>query len=183
MIKYFASAFRNLQIALFAIKNQNPQHIYCLVAKCLLNFGKKSCPGFKKNNIVIDSSNEIGLFLGTFEESEDFLLINHVTLLGKFYIYVRKCLGSLPSLRGFIANIRHVYNIELHIVRERDKLATHFKKWEKLLTALNTYWEINLVISYIQFVSCTFNFILLFRFSFLFFCFFFSCVQYTCTSV
>ena len=81
----------------------------------------------KENNIVTDSSNEIGLFLGIFEESED-----HVTLLGNYYIYVRKCLGSLPSLRGFIANMRRVYNIELHIVRERDKLATHFKKMGKV---------------------------------------------------
>ena len=89
------------------------------------------------------------MFLWIFEESEDFLLINHVMLLGKYYIYVRKCLGSLPLLRGFIANMRRVYNIELHIVRERDKLATHFKNWEKLVTALNSYWEINLVISYI----------------------------------
>ena len=70
-------------------------------------------------------------------------------LLGKYYIYVRKCLGSLPSLRGFIANIRRVCNVELHIARERDKLATaHLKKWEKLVTALNTQWEINFVISY-----------------------------------
>ena len=38
------------------------------------------------------------------------------------------------KLRGFIANIRRVYNIELHIARERDKLATHFKKWEKMVT-------------------------------------------------
>ena len=67
-------------------------------------------------------------------------------LLGKYCIYVRKCLGSLPSLRGFIANIRRVYNIELHIARERDKFATHFKKWEKRKTALNTYWEINHII-------------------------------------
>ena len=79
----------------------------------------------------------------------DFLLINYVMLLGNYYIYVRKCLGSLPSLRGFIANIRRVYNIELLIARERDKLATHFKQWEKLVTALNTYWEINHVIFYI----------------------------------
>ena len=54
------------------------------------------------------------------------------------FFHVRKCLGSLPSLRGFIARIRRVYNIELHIARERDKLATHFKKWEKLAAALNT---------------------------------------------
>ena len=31
---------------------------------------------------------------------------------------------------------RRVYNIELHIASERDKLATHFKKWEKLVAAL-----------------------------------------------
>ena len=52
-------------------------------------------------------------------------------LLGKYYISVKKCVGSLPSLRGFIDRIRRIYNIELHIARERDKLATHFKKWEK----------------------------------------------------
>ena len=82
----------------------------------------------KDNNIVIESFNEIGLFLGIFEETEDFFKINHVLLLGKYYVYVRKCLGSLPSLRGFIARIIRVYNIELHIARERDKLATHLKK-------------------------------------------------------
>ena len=110
-------------------------------------FWKEVLSWLKENNIVIDSFNEICLFLGIFEESEDLLLINRVFLLGKYYIYVRKCLGSLPSSRGFVANIRRLYNIELHIAR--DKLATHFKKWEKLVTALNTYWEINLVISYI----------------------------------
>ena len=83
-------------------------------------FWKEDLSWLKENNIVTDSFNDIGLFLGIFEESEDFLLINHVTLLGKCYVYVRKCLGSLPSFRGFIANIRRVYNIELHIVRERD---------------------------------------------------------------
>ena len=102
-------------------------------------FWKEVSSWLKESNRVIDSFNEICLFLGIFEESEDFLLINHVSHLGKYYIYVRKCLGSLPSLRGFIANIRRVYNIELHVVRERDKLATHFKKWEKLVAALNTY--------------------------------------------
>ena len=35
-----------------------------------------------------------------------------------------------------ISKIRSVYNIELHIARERDKLAIHFKKWEKLVVAI-----------------------------------------------
>ena len=57
-------------------------------------------------------------------------------LLGKYYIYARKCLGSLPSLVGFIARIRRVYDIELRIARERDKLATHFKKMGKVSSSL-----------------------------------------------
>ena len=101
-------------------------------------FWKEVLSWLKENNIVIESFGEIGLFLGIFEESEDFLLINHVMLSGNYYIYVRKCLGSLPSSRGLIARIRRVYSIELHIARERDKLASHLKKWEKLVAALNT---------------------------------------------
>ena len=101
-------------------------------------FWKEVLSWLKDNSIVIESFNEIGLFLGFFEKTEDFFIINHVLLLGKYYIYVRKCLRSLPSLRGFIARIRRVYNIELHIARKRDKLATHFKKWEKLVAVINT---------------------------------------------
>ena len=101
-------------------------------------FWKQVLSWLKESNIVIESFNEIGLFSGIFEETEGFFITNHVMLVGKYYIYVKKCLRSLPSLRSFIARISRVYNIELHITRERDKLATHFKKWEKLVAALNT---------------------------------------------
>ena len=60
----------------------------------------------KENNVAIESFTEISLLLGFFEETVDFFIINHVLLLGKYYIYVRKCLGSLPSLRSFITKIR-----------------------------------------------------------------------------
>ena len=88
-------------------------------------FCKEVLSWLKDNNIVIESFTEISLFLGFFDET------------GKYYIYVRKYHGSMPSLRGFITRIKSVYNIELHIARERDKLAIHFKKWEKLVIALN----------------------------------------------
>ena len=69
-------------------------------------FWKEVLSWVKENNVVIESFTEIGLLLGFFEETEDFFIINHALLLGKYYIYVRKCLGSLPSLRGFITKIR-----------------------------------------------------------------------------
>ena len=120
--------------------NEEPESLEHLLSRCEVSSEcwKEVLSWLKENNIVTESFGEIGLLLGIFEEMEDFLLINHVTLSGKCYVYVRKCLGSLPSLRGFIARIRRVYNIELHIARERDKLATHLQKWEKLVTALNT---------------------------------------------
>ena len=61
-------------------------------------------------------------------------MFNHILLLGKYYLYVRKCNDSLPSLGGFIARTRRLYTIELHISMESGKLTLHLKKWEKLLT-------------------------------------------------
>jgi len=90
-------------------------------------FWKEVLSWLKENNIIIETLNEISLLLGNFEKTEDFFIIDHILLLGKYYIYVRKCYGSLPSLRGFTARIRRVYNIELHIARERNKLTTHSK--------------------------------------------------------
>jgi len=48
IINYFTLAFFKPLIVLFAMRNQNPLNIYSPVAKCRLNFGKKSCPGGKK---------------------------------------------------------------------------------------------------------------------------------------
>ena len=120
--------------------NEEPESIEHLLSRCKVSseFWKEVLSWLKDNNIIIESLNEIGLLLGNFEKTEDFFIINHILLLGKYYIYVRKCHGSLPSLRGFIARIRRVYNIELHIARERNKLTTHFKKWEKLVAVMNT---------------------------------------------
>ena len=70
---------------------------------------------------------------GKFNIEKYFILTNHSLLLGKFYIYSRRCQNSLPTLRGFIARPRHVYNIELDIAREKNKLLKHFQKWEELI--------------------------------------------------
>ena len=85
--------------------NEEPESIEHLLSRCKVSseFWKEVLSWLKDNNIIIESLNEIGLFLGNFEKTEDFFIINHILLLGEYYIYVRKCHGSLPSLRGFIA--------------------------------------------------------------------------------
>ena len=85
-------------------------------------------------NIPVDNLEEEDVIFGKFDIAEDFLLFNQILLLGKFYIYSRKYLNGIPSLRGFIARTRRVYNIELRIAGKRDKLTNHFRKWERLIS-------------------------------------------------
>ena len=90
-----------------------------------------------RDNDVLDGTiDESDLILGKFNIVNDFILINHILLLGKYYIYCRRYLNSLPTLTGFIARTRRVYNIEPHIAWEKNKLLAHFQKWEKLINAL-----------------------------------------------
>ena len=90
----------------------------------------------RDNNVFVGTIDESDLILGKFNIVNDFILINHILLSGKYYIYCRSCLNSLPTLGGFIVRTRRVYNIELHIAREKNKLLAHLKKWEKSINAL-----------------------------------------------
>ena len=76
----------------------------------------------RDNNVLVGTIDEPDLIFGKFNIVNEFILINHILLLGKYYIYSGRCLNSVPTFRGFIARTRRVYNIELHIVREKNKL-------------------------------------------------------------
>ena len=92
------------------------------------NFWKHVLSWLLDYNISVDNLKEEDFIFGKFDTAEYFLLFNHVLLLGKFYIYSRKCQNGIRSLQGFVATTRRIYNIELHIARKRDKLNNHFKK-------------------------------------------------------
>ena len=82
--------------------------------------------------------NETDLIFGKLEINEDFILINHILLLGKYYIYSKKCQNSLHTIQGFIARIRTIYSIELHsIAREKCKLLKHFSSKVGETTSIN----------------------------------------------
>ena len=92
----------------------------------------------RDNDVHVETINESDVIFGKFDIVEDYILINHILLLAKYYIYCRKCHNSVPSIRGFIARARRVFNIELHIAREKNKLLFHLQKWEKVTNALNS---------------------------------------------
>jgi len=100
------------------------------------NFWKHVLSWLRDNDVHVGIIKEPDIIFGKFDIVKDYILINHILLLGKYYIYYRKCQNSLPTLRGFIARTRHVFNIELHIAREKNKLLFHLQKWEKLINEL-----------------------------------------------
>ena len=99
-------------------------------------FWKHVFSWLRDNNIHDGIINEPDVIFGKCDIVKDYILINHILLFGKYYIYYSKCQNSLPTLRGFIARTRRVFNIELHIARKKNKLLFHLQKWEKLINEL-----------------------------------------------
>ena len=116
---------------------ESVEHLF-FSCKISSDFWKHVLSWLRVNNVLVGTIDESDLILGKFDIANDFILINHILLIGKYYIYSRRCLNSVPTLRGFIARARRVYNIELHIAREKNKLLAHFQKWEKLINVLTS---------------------------------------------
>ena len=62
----------------------------------------------RDNNIIAESLKEEDIIFGKFDVGDDFLLVNPILLLGKYYIYSQKCQKDMPSLQGFTAWTRRV---------------------------------------------------------------------------
>ena len=114
----------------------NPSSIYSLPVRNLCEFCKQVLSWLRKNDIDVGELKEADLIFGKFDIKDDFTLINHILLLGNHYIYSRKCQNAKPSLKGFIAKMKRVYSIELHIARKGDKLIFDLKKWKKLISVV-----------------------------------------------
>ena len=70
----------------------------------------------------------IDVLFGKFDIAEDFIVINHILLLAKFYIYRSKLNNTKPSLEVFKAKLKATLNTEFVIAKRNGKLAQHYKK-------------------------------------------------------
>ena len=78
----------------------------------------------------------IDVLFGKFDIVEDFIVINHILLLAKFYIYRSKLNNTKPSLEVFKAKLKATLNTEFVIAKRNGKLAQHYKKWESFISVL-----------------------------------------------
>ena len=67
---------------------------------------------------------------------KDFLLVNHILLLAKYFIYKCKLSKVIPSLLVFKAKLKAIYTVELYIAKKKGFLPNHYKKWDNFLSWL-----------------------------------------------
>ena len=86
-------------------------------------------------NIVLNAS-LLDILFGKFDLEKDFLLVNHILLLAKYFIYKCKLSKVIPSLLVFKAKLKATYTVELYIAKEKGFLPNHYKKWDNFLSWL-----------------------------------------------
>ena len=103
---------------------------YCNVTK---TFWEAFCSWLSNCNINIQSFKITEILFGIFNIGDDFIILNHLILTAKLYIYRCKLNSVHTILRVYKAKIKAVYQVEKKIASRRNKLTKHTKKWEKLL--------------------------------------------------
>ena len=67
-----------------------------------LFFWKHVLSWLRDNDVEVGELSESDLIFGKFDVQDDVTLINHILLLGKYYIYSRKCQNAKLFFQGFI---------------------------------------------------------------------------------
>ena len=107
---------------------------YCDTTK---DFWRAFSSWLSNQNVSLDTLTFENILFGVFNNNEDFIILNHLILLGKFFIYKCKLNKIKPILTIFLAKTKTVYYIEKKIATKNNQLYKHYKKWEKLIPSLN----------------------------------------------
>ena len=78
----------------------------------------------------------MNILFGVYNKNEDNIILNHLILMAKFYIYKCKLNSTNPSLKVFIDKTKAVYQIERQIATKHDKLLKHYEEWKKILPSI-----------------------------------------------
>ena len=73
------------------------------------------------------SINTANVLFGIFSAAEDFIIVNHLILVAKFYIYRFKLNGVKPAMRVLKTKIGAIHNIEGRIAFMRNKVECNKK--------------------------------------------------------
>ena len=108
------------------------EHIffYCNVTKA---FWEAFCSWLGECQVNFLTFTIMDIFFGVFNAEEDLIILNHLILTAKFYIYKCKLNSKNHSVRVYKAKIGKIYQVGMKMAAKRNKLAKQFQKWDKLL--------------------------------------------------
>ena len=118
-------------------ENESMLHLFCecaVTSNLLEQFKLWVSDIFHFGKIDIDP--QIIIFGAWNLKTPDFILINHMILLFKRYIYLRRQDRHGPNITGLKSFIKNIETVERPIASDKEKLSFHYKKWEKLLPFL-----------------------------------------------
>ena len=84
-------------------------------------------------SVKVEDISEMDIIIGNLNENEDELLINHISILAKYFIYRNSLISKIPLFSVFKHKISYVFDIESRIA---DKTSFHLSKWNKLIDKL-----------------------------------------------
>ena len=118
-------------------ENESILHLFCecaVTSNLLEQFKLWVSDIFLFGKIDIDPQT---IIIGAWNlKTPDFILINHMILLFKRYIYLRRQDKDGPNITGLKSFIKNIETVERRIASDKEKLSFHYKKWEKLLPFL-----------------------------------------------
>ena len=76
------------------------------------------------------------VFFGKFNTDKDFMIINHILLLAKFF-FMCKLNKKEPSLDVFKVKLKANYTLELYVARKNDVLSMRYAKWDAYISILS----------------------------------------------
>jgi len=87
-------------------------------------------------NIVLNAS-LLDILFGKIDLEKDFLLVNHILLLAKYFNYKCKLSKVILSLLVFKAKLKATYKVELYMAKQKGFLHNHYRKWDYFLSWLS----------------------------------------------
>ena len=115
-------------------ENESLEHLFLCKASEVFWKEVLSWLAIHKNELLNVSLTDV--LFGKFDIDKDFMVVNHVLLLGKYFIYRCKLDNIKPSLAVFKAKLKATLNLEFYIARKKGTLAQHYRKWNIFIPVL-----------------------------------------------
>ena len=88
---------------------------------------------WSSRTITLPQLSEKIVYLGWFSNDRQTILINHILLLYKYFLYSRRNDRGKVNFSAFKLYIRYVVKIEESIAKKKKNLTAHLSKWDPLI--------------------------------------------------